>query len=128
MSHNQDIEQRIRRLEDQRFQAMMDADTETLDQVLADELSYVHTSAALDSKRSLIDALASGALKYNSISSHDATVRVYGETAVGTGNGDVTVTANNQQLSFALRFTDVYARRDGRWQMVAWQATRLPEE
>jgi hypothetical protein len=25
-----------------------------------------------------------------------------------------------------VRFTDVYARRNGRWQMVTWQSTRLP--
>jgi hypothetical protein len=26
-----------------------------------------------------------------------------------------------------VRFTDVYANKGGRWQMVAWQSTRLPE-
>lgn len=25
-----------------------------------------------------------------------------------------------------MRFTNVWVRRDGRWQMVTWQATRLP--
>ena len=26
---------------------------------------------------------------------------------------------------FTVRFTDVYANRNGQWQMVAWQSTRL---
>ena len=127
MSHDGDIEQQILRLEQQRMQAMMDADTDTLDRVLADELTYVHTTAALDSKESFLGALSSRTLNYESIVSTDARVRVYGDSAVVTGNGDVRVLSNGQRNRFSIRYTDVYALRDGRWQMVAWQATRTPE-
>jgi hypothetical protein len=37
------------------------------------------------------------------------------------------VRVRGQQASFRVRFTDVYVKRDDRWQMVAWHATRLPE-
>ena len=127
MSQGGDIEQQILQLEQQRMHAMMDADAETLNRVLADDLTYVHTTAALDSKESFIGALSSGALNYESIASTDAQVRVYGDTAVVTGNGDVRVTSNGRRNRFSIRYTDVYAQRDGRWQMVAWQATRMPE-
>ncbi len=127
MSESGDIEQQILQLEQQRMHAMMDADAETLNRVLADDLTYVHTTAALDSKESFIGALSSGALNYESINSTDAQVRVYGDTAVVTGNGDVRVTSNGRRNRFSIRYTDVYAQRDGRWQMVAWQATRMPE-
>lgn len=30
-------------------------------------------------------------------------------------------------MRFAVRFTDLYANKGGRWQMVAWQSTRPPE-
>ena len=30
-------------------------------------------------------------------------------------------------MNFAVRFTDVYANTGGKWQMVTWQSTRLPE-
>ncbi len=127
MSQSGDIEQQILQLEQQRMHAMMDADAETLNRVLADDLTYIHTTAALDSKESFIGALSSGALNYESIASTDAQVRVYGDTAVVTGNGDVRVTSNGRQNLFSIRYTDVYAQRDGRWQMVAWHATRMPE-
>ena len=127
MSQGGDIEQQILQLEQQRMRAMMDADAETLNRVLADDLTYIHTNAALDSKESFIGALSSGALNYESIASTDAQVRVYGDTAVVTGNGDVRVTSNGRRNRFSIRYTDVYAQRDGRWQMVAWQATRMPE-
>ena len=127
MSQGGDIEQQILQLEQQRMQAMMDADAETLNRVLADELTYVHTTAALDSKESFIGTLSSGALNYESIASTDAQVRIYGDTALVTGNGDVRVTSNGRRNRFSIRYTDVWAQRGGRWQMVAWQATRLPE-
>jgi hypothetical protein len=30
-------------------------------------------------------------------------------------------------VSFRVRFTDVYVNKGGKWQMVAWQSTRLPD-
>ena len=38
----------------------------------------------------------------------------------------IKVTSNGTPNAFGVRFTDVYARRDGRWQMVTWQSTKLP--
>jgi hypothetical protein len=35
--------------------------------------------------------------------------------------------SNGRPNSFGVRFTDVYANKGGRWQMVTWQSTRLPE-
>ena len=52
------------------------------------------------------------------------TVRVYGPTAVLTGSADMVL--RGQPDTIRLRYTLVYAKRDGRWQMVAWQSTRLP--
>jgi hypothetical protein len=32
-----------------------------------------------------------------------------------------------EEQKIHLRYTDVWAKRAGAWQMVAWQSTRLPE-
>ncbi len=127
MSQKNDVEQQIIQLEKQRLEAMTSADTDALALILADELTYTHTSAAQDTKQSLIQAIQSGTLKYESIATDDVSVRVYGDTAVVTGSAKLTVVARGQQNSFGLRFTDVYAKQEERWQMVAWQSTRLPE-
>ena len=37
------------------------------------------------------------------------------------------IRAGGEKISYPVLFLDVYAVRDGRWQMVAWQATRVPE-
>ena len=51
-----------------------------------------------------------------------------GDTVVLTGVAQIKVVANGTPNAFGVRFTDVYAKRDGRWQMVTWQSTRLPRE
>lgn len=119
-------EQEVIQVENRRFQAMMDADTNALESILADELTYIHTSAALDTKESFIRRLASGTLKYESVVPGNMQVRSYGDTAVVTGNAEVQVSNSSNRTSFSIRFTDVLVQRDGRWQVVAWQSTRLP--
>ena len=123
MTQTQDVTQTILDLEDQRLAAMVAADVDALDRILADDLSYVHTSAAIDTKESLTTGLASGRLNYESISPTDRTVREYGSCAIVRGQAHVHVNGNH----FTLEFTVVYVRPSGDWQMTSWHATRLPE-
>jgi hypothetical protein len=53
--------------------------------------------------------------------------RVFGDVAVLTGAARIRVQVKDQPLALHIRFTDVYVKRLIGWQMVAWQATRLPE-
>ena len=43
-----------------------------------------------------------------------------------TGSRRSAVVVNGTPNAFGVRFTDVYAKRNGSWQMVTWQSTRLP--
>jgi len=52
-------------------------------------------------------------------------VRVYAATAVVTGQAAVEIKVNGQAKNLQIRFIDVYVKREGHWQMVAWQSTRL---
>jgi len=121
-----EAEQEIRELETRRFKAQINADAATLDRILSDDLTYVHSSAHVDTKVSYIASIRSGELKYVSIVPDELKVRVYGNTAVVTGRGEFKAQSQGQPVNIQLRFTDVYVRRDGRWQMVAWESTRIP--
>ena len=110
-----------------RFRAMIEADGEALERVLADDLSYTHTTGKVDTRQTFIDSLSSGAVSYDAIDTYDRSVRFYGNVAVITGSADFEVSAGGQQLAFPIRFTEIYEWSDDRWQLVAWQSTRLPE-
>jgi ketosteroid isomerase-like protein len=47
---------------------------------------------------------------------------------VVTGIARVQVLSGGQPVTFRMRYTDVYVKRGNRWQMVAWQATRMPQD
>ncbi len=48
------------------------------------------------------------------------------DTVVLTGTARIKVVSKGTSNAFGVRFMDVYARRNGCWQMVAWQSTKLP--
>jgi ketosteroid isomerase-like protein len=113
-------------LDRKRMRAMAAKDVETLENLLADDLVYTHSSARLDTKKSLIRAMVSGATVYTSVEPSDVKAQDLGDTVVLTGIAQIKVVSNGTPNAFGVRFTDVYTRRDGRWQMVSWQSTRLP--
>ncbi len=113
-------------LDRKRMLAMASKDTATLESLLADDLIYTHSSARLDTKRSLINAMVSGKTVYTAVEPSEVKAQDLGDTVVLTGVAQIKVTANGTPNVFGVRFTDVYAKRDGRWQMVTWQSTRLP--
>lgn len=122
------ITAKIRSLEESRFAAMLSRDAPALRRILADDLTYTHSSGQLESKEQFIESIASGAFQYLAILPEGALdVRVYGDAAVVTGKGTFRVRAGGEERSLKLRFTDVYVARSGVWQMVAWQSTRLPD-
>ena len=117
-------EQAVRQVEDRRVKAIIDDDFAALDVILADDLTYAHSSGVLDTKASYLEALKSGKTKYLTFDRTPSVVRLYGDTAVITGTA--TLSLRGQAAPFSLRYTLVYVRRDGQWRMVAWQSTRLP--
>lgn len=113
-------------LDNKRMQAMAAKDVATLEALIADDLIYTHSSARLDTKRSLIDNMTSGKTVYTAVEPSDVKAQDLGDTVVLTGVAQIKVTTGGTPNAFGVRFTDVYAKRSGRWQMVTWQSTRLP--
>jgi ketosteroid isomerase-like protein len=122
-----DNRQMIIDLDKKRMSAMAQKDVATLNELLADDLVYTHSTARLDTKQSLIGNMESGATVYTSVEPSDVKAQDLGDTVVLTGSCRIGVMSGGRPNSFGVRFTDVYAMRGARWQMVAWQSTRLPE-
>jgi len=55
----------------------------------------------------------------------DLEVRSLGEVAIVTGRTRATGSYRGEEASVALRFTDVFHYRDGRWRVVASQGTAV---
>ena len=126
MSDN-NVKETIEALDGERMRAMVAGDVDTLGRILADDLTYVHTSSAVDTKASMLESIGNGNLNYRKMAARNVMARTCGDAAIVNGEADVEVTSGGNDLTFSLRFTDVYVNGDAGWQMVAWQSTRLPE-
>lgn len=116
---------RLLRLTAARVDADFRADRAALDSLLAPDLSYVRSSGVLDDKRAVLAQVGPGGpyqLDYLTPDSLEG--RLFG--AVGIVNGILRVKLSAQAAPYRIRFTDVWADRNGRWQLVAFHATRLP--
>jgi ketosteroid isomerase-like protein len=114
-------------LDRRRMTAMAEKDIATLNEVIADDLVYTHSSARIDTKKSLIDNMQSGRTVYSAVMPSEVKAQDCGDAVVLTGAARISVNSGGNAMNFGVRFTDVYANRGGRWQMVAWQSTRLPD-
>lgn len=111
-------------LDKARMDAMAAQDYAKLEAIIADDLVYTHSSARLDTKGTLIGAMKSGATVYKSCTPSGVQAQDLGDTVVLTGRAEISIDRAGDPISFAVRFTDVYAKRGGQWQMVAWQSTK----
>jgi ketosteroid isomerase-like protein len=122
---NAKTEKLIEDLEMRRFKAIVDADFKALESLLAPDMTYSHSNGWTQTKAEFIESLRSHELEYQEIQPDALKVRLYGSTAVVTGRGHFKTKSKGQEASIELRFLDVYVKRRGKWQMVAWQSARL---
>ena len=114
-------------LDKARMDAMAKKDIVALGDIIADDLIYTHSSARMDTKASLIGNMQSGSTVYTSVVPSEVVAQDLGDAVVLTGIAAISVMSGGKPNSFKVRFTDVYANRGGKWQMVTWQSTKLPE-
>jgi hypothetical protein len=106
---------------------MMKQDAIALDSLLDDDLTYVHTGGDLQTKAQFLETIRSKSLVYESISPSEVQVHVHDGLAIATGRSQMRVRSANAGAasSFGIRFTEAFVRRNGRWLLTAWEATRL---
>ncbi len=108
-----------------RMEAMEARDYAFLDSVLADDLVYVHSSGAVQTKKSLLCNMQCGRTVYAALEPLHVSAQDLGEVVVLTGTARAEGKVNEELVAFKVRFINTYAWRDSRWQMVAWQSTRV---
>jgi ketosteroid isomerase-like protein len=113
--------------EDARFAAMVAADPEAMRRWFAEELSYVHSTGEVANRAQLIDALASGRLRYLAIEPSDRRVSFPGtDVAIVQGLARFQARAGPRAADFPGRYLAVYRRAEDGWRLLAWQSLRLP--
>jgi ketosteroid isomerase-like protein len=120
------VEQAVMQMEEQLRAAVEKSDTKAYARIVGDDYVFTNQDAIVRNKAQMISAYASGNLKYESLKLDEIKVHPYGDVAVVTGRSTAKAQDNGKDISGTTRYTRVYVKRQGRWQLVATQITRIP--
>jgi ketosteroid isomerase-like protein len=107
-------------------EALLRGDWKALQQIEADDLIFTNADGSVTHKSDDVTNLRLGNFKFESIKMGDVTVQDFGDVAVVTGQLTEKVQYKTTDLSGLYRFTDVWVRRDEKWQLVAGHETLVP--
>ncbi|HEV8241577.1 MAG TPA: nuclear transport factor 2 family protein [Thermoanaerobaculia bacterium] len=109
----------LKQLDQERIQAQIGADAAALDRLYAEDFIGIGPSGTVRTKAQVIADFTSGSLRFQSITTDDVQWRVYGDTAVETGRSTMVGQDKAKAVPRDNRFTRVWVKRHGRWQLVA---------
>lgn len=113
--------------EARRCEAMVAADFGALDRLLSDALTWTHASARQDDKASFLAGLHGGYTRYLEIRPSEERVHLHGDVPVVTGVADMRASIDGTERQLRNRYTNVWAKSDDGWRMIAWQSTAVPK-
>ena len=112
-------EQAVRQQDEQRIHAQISADANALQRIYADDFIGIGPTGVVRNKAEVIADFTSHELTYQSITTADVRVRIYGNTAVETGRSTMIGRDKGKAVPRDNRFTRVWVVKEGRWQLVA---------
>ncbi|MGW7576473.1 nuclear transport factor 2 family protein [Streptomyces sp. NPDC054765] len=113
----------VRAGENRRFDAIVARDFGSFAQLAHPGLAYTHSNGAVDTLDSYLAKCESGFYVYHRIAHPVDALTVVGDTAVVIGEMHADMTAGGVRRTLANRSLAVWARTDGRWKFLAYQAT-----
>jgi ketosteroid isomerase-like protein len=105
--------------------AMVKADLIALADTYADDYVFTDPTGRVSHKAELLDSFRRGVIRIRSQEISDVQVNLYGDVAVEIGKLVSQATRDGKDSSGTFRFTRVWVNRNGRWQTVAFQETRI---
>lgn len=107
------------------------SDKATFDRFFADDLIYTRSAGVTITKADIMKGLNEPPKPDDPKTTYDAddiTVRGYGDTAVVNFRLIQHLKKGGNQETNYFRNTGTFLKRNGKWQAVAWQSTRVPKE
>ena len=120
-SHRLQIEQQLRQMNDEWVKALVRRDAATLERIMADDFFFAYPMEG-DDKAQFIGDVTSGSVRVEHLNRENVTVHIWGSTAALTAKDSVKWFYNGREFSGHYKVAQVYAEREGEWQLVMVQA------
>ena len=109
-------------------EAIRDRDQKALGAILDDEVIVTTHEGKTRGKAQELEALKPNPnIRYSSVDNEDVTMKLFGDIAVVTGLRKMRIAGARTESRLNLRYTAVFAKRDGEWLIVALQTARVPQ-
>jgi Domain of unknown function (DUF4440) len=123
------IEAELMQIERDIGEANIKRDKAYFERIEADEFIFTDSGGGITTKAEDVASLdkPAGEFKLVSYIVDEMKVSVYGKTAVVTGRTTTISRGKDREVTNKSRFTDVFVKRGGRWQIVAGHSSRIRE-
>lgn len=123
-----EVDNEIRKLEEELTQTEMRVDVEALDRVYADDIMVTAPIGICVDKPAVMTEVRAAAEKavLGRYDKTDLKVRAYGNTAVSSYRMTAEATFEGVDIKRQLCITNVWMKRNGHWQIVARHTASLP--
>ena len=123
-----EAEEELLTLEKAFADAIVRNDLEGIGRLVTDDWIIIDPNGEIVDRARFFEVIKSGALTHDMMESEDFRVRVYGDSAVVTGLTRTKGKFMGREFSTRERATDVFVKRDGRWQCVLTHLTRFTKK
>ena len=110
------------------YRSIIDQDFDALAVLYANDYMLVRSDGSVLNKESVLRDLRSGGLIFTSIELVGEAVRIYGETAIVSGESRTLARRDTEQLASRFRLVAVYMSQAEMLRLVHFQSTALPTE
>ena len=107
--------------------AIVGKDQAAIEANMADDFRQIDGAGNVETKTSFVLDLMAPELQIDPYTVEDFDVRLYGDVALLCGRTRMTGRYNGKPFATHYRYIDVYARRNGRWQIVSVQISKIPQ-
>lgn len=117
---------RFRKMEREIFDAFeAPGDEETIERRYGDDFLAINADGSVTDKTEAVEIVEAGQFPVSeTVANDESQVRRFGDTVVVTGRSQWIT----EEVTADVRHTQIWTKRDERWQMVGWQGTPVTDE
>jgi len=119
-------DEQLARLQNEIARAIVARDLVTLERLYAPEFSFITGAGEVKTREQVLAETRHGIVRFSELEYFDLTATRYSDTGVVVGQGRGVYSVAGERFENSVRFTRVHVLRDGIWQVVLYQVTRLP--
>ena len=122
------MEEELLKLEKAFGEAIVKNDLESIGHFVTDDWIIIDPNGEIVDRARFFEVIKSGALTHETMESEDIRVRIYGDSAVVTAITSTKGKFMGHEFSTRERATDVFIKRDQRWQCVLTHLTKFTKK